>query len=304
MIRYLKHNQINKQKWDQAVSISYNSLVYAYSWYLDIVSPGWEALIEDDYYNIMPLTGLKKYGVNYLAQPLFTQQLGVFSKGKIDDKKVNAFLSSIPDFYKFIDIALNFRNEANNSNYVVLKKTNFVLNISSKYQLIAAKYSSSLLKNLKKAERHKLYVDNNISSDEVIDMYKKEKGTETLNIKEKNYKVLSKLQAECLKNNSGFTRGVKDENQKLISTAFFIKHGKRIYYLFSSSTMRGKETGANSLILDSVIKEFSDNNFVLDFEGSMIPGVAAYFARFGARECVYLQVKKNNLPFFLKWFKK
>ena len=46
MIQYLEHNQIDKKKWDATVEECGN--IYAYSWYLDIVHPGWEALVEED----------------------------------------------------------------------------------------------------------------------------------------------------------------------------------------------------------------------------------------------------------------
>jgi hypothetical protein len=65
-----------------AIARSFNGIVYAYSWYLDIVSPGWDALVKDDYKSVMPLTWRKKYGIKYLYQPFFTQQLGVFSSDK------------------------------------------------------------------------------------------------------------------------------------------------------------------------------------------------------------------------------
>jgi len=49
MIVYYKHNQIDFERWDKVITNSQNGLVYALSWYLNIVTPGWEALIEDDY---------------------------------------------------------------------------------------------------------------------------------------------------------------------------------------------------------------------------------------------------------------
>ena len=104
MINYLKHNEIDKKKWDGCIDSCSNNLIYAYSWYLDIVSPGWNALVENDYETMMPLTGNKKYGVEYLFPPYFAQQLGVFSKEKITKEKINRFLGAIPSHYKFIEM--------------------------------------------------------------------------------------------------------------------------------------------------------------------------------------------------------
>src|ERR1700692_3437990 len=79
MIHYLKHNAIDKRRWDEAIDRAFNGMIYAKSWYLDIVSPQWDALVSDDYRAVMPLTWRRKFGVYYLYQPFFTQQLGVFT---------------------------------------------------------------------------------------------------------------------------------------------------------------------------------------------------------------------------------
>ena len=84
MIQHLKHDQIDKWKWDETIKHSFNGTIYAYSWYLDIVCPGWEALIKNDHEYVMPLTAGKKYGVDYIYPPFFSQQLGIFSNSKLN----------------------------------------------------------------------------------------------------------------------------------------------------------------------------------------------------------------------------
>src|SRR6185295_10985608 len=101
----LPHHRIDKEKWDACISGSCNPIVYAYSWYLDAVSPGWEALVEDDYCSVFPLTAKKKLGLNYLSQPYFTQQLGVFSERIFSSGEILAFIQTIPR--KFITINIH-----------------------------------------------------------------------------------------------------------------------------------------------------------------------------------------------------
>ena len=51
------------------------------TWYLDIVSPGWEAIVKEEagcYVAVLPLPVRRKFGLRYLQQPLLTQQLGLF----------------------------------------------------------------------------------------------------------------------------------------------------------------------------------------------------------------------------------
>jgi len=83
-----------------------NGMVYGCSWYLDIVCPEWEALVQDDYEAIFPLTCNRKFGIRYLYQPFFTQQLGIFSRGLLSGELVEKFLDAIPVHFRFAEINL------------------------------------------------------------------------------------------------------------------------------------------------------------------------------------------------------
>ena len=61
-IRYIQHEEIDKAKWDSCIANAGNSLIYGYTWWLDNISPGWHALVLNDYDAVMPLTWRKKYG--------------------------------------------------------------------------------------------------------------------------------------------------------------------------------------------------------------------------------------------------
>ena len=83
-IVYLNRGAIDTEKWDQVISESPAETLYPYSWYLDLVSSNWSALVEDDYRFIMPVVWKKKAGLKYVYQPFYTQQLGVFSREYVD----------------------------------------------------------------------------------------------------------------------------------------------------------------------------------------------------------------------------
>src|SRR5690606_37392547 len=126
-MKYVFHTAIDKNKWDACIQHSKNSLIYAKSFYLDIVSPGWDALIAGDYEFIMPLTPRKKIGIAYLAQPAFTQQLGIFSKKNIEPKTILNFITLARSKFKFAELMFNFANEfpPNNDGIKINEKANF-----------------------------------------------------------------------------------------------------------------------------------------------------------------------------------
>ena len=107
MIKLLKHNKIDKTRWDDCINKSFNGNVYALSWYLDIGHPGWDALVENDYERVMPLTISRKFGISYMFQPFFVQQLGVSSKSQLSQDDIDRFINAIPQQYRLIRYKLN-----------------------------------------------------------------------------------------------------------------------------------------------------------------------------------------------------
>ena len=79
-IRYLRHEEIDKEKWDRCIDNAPNGLIYAYSYYLDAMSTHWDGIVSGDYQSVFPLTWNKKYGIKYLYQPFLTAQLGIFGE--------------------------------------------------------------------------------------------------------------------------------------------------------------------------------------------------------------------------------
>ena len=153
MIRYLEHHQVDKKKWDRCIHESSNALVSGASWYLNSVSPGWNALVEDDYVSVFPLTWRKKYGFHYLYQPFFTQQLGLFStEKKITEKKLQTFLDAIPGQYRFVEIQLNVANVCTQPEFKISERITHHLDLNNSYEKICNAYSENLKRNIKRAE--------------------------------------------------------------------------------------------------------------------------------------------------------
>jgi hypothetical protein len=156
MIHYLNHSSIDKSKWDTCIDSSYNANIYAYSWYLDVICPGWDALIEDDYVSVMPLTKGRKFLMDYLYPPYFAQQLGIFSVQKISEMLCFTFLNKIPGDIKFIEINLNHEMKSVPAAFASKKNINIILDINRSYELIKAGYSENHSRNLKKAAKSNL----------------------------------------------------------------------------------------------------------------------------------------------------
>ncbi|MFI5220011.1 MAG: hypothetical protein ACHQNT_11040 [Bacteroidia bacterium] len=304
MIEYIEHSEIDKSKWDECIRNSFNGIIYAYSWYLDLACPGWDALIEGEYESVFPLTKGKKYGIEYLYPPYFTQQLGLFSKNKISGNQLSLFLSAIPDKFKFIEINLNSENNFSTEGFIQKKNLTHHLNLNIAHENIYKNYSENLQRNLKKAAKFNQDIIHDASTGKIIKLFRENRGKEIKKLNDEHYKTFIKIIEAAKQRNSVKTYGIENETNEVIAGAFFMESNGKAIFIFSGSNAEAKEKFSMPLLIDAFIKEHSGKNMLLDFEGSNDLNLARFYKSFGAEEVVYLQIKKNNLPFPLKLLKR
>jgi hypothetical protein len=294
MIRFLEREQINTDRWDRLIAGTPNGLAYALSEILDKLSPGWCALVYGDYDTVMPLTLRSKYGVRYLYQPPFLQQLGLF--GLVSDEITTQFIAAAKLHYRFAEIHLNYANRFPGA----VAKQNFILPLDRTYEQIAAGFSSAHAKNLKRAANAELkYVHSNAVQSNV-DLNYRLIGSSIGSVKRFHYDALIAIAATA--GEHVISREVWKEEELQASCVCFIDN-KRIYFIMSTVTEKGKHNQANHFLIDRLIREFAERQMILDFEGSDIPGVAEFYRGFGAPDQPYYFLKWNNLPWPLRLFK-
>ena len=300
MIKYLLHNEIDKKKWDECIKESFNGMIYASSWYLGIVGDEWEALIENDYERVFPLIPGKKWGIHYLYQPVFTQQLGVFSKSLLSPEIVNKFLNSIPDKFRFAEINLNTFNNPKTGKFKLKEWLNYELDLINSYDKLFQNYSTNLKRNLKKAEKHTLSLSKNVKPDEIIKIFRENRGSKISRLQEEDYFKLHRLGYMGIYKGLIQTYGVYTDKNELCAGAVFAKSNKKMIFLFSGLTQEGKDKNAMAFLIDSFIKEHAQNHLTLDFEGSNDPNLARFYKGFGSVKCTYPHIIINNLPFITR----
>ena len=300
MIRHLKYAEIDKDKWDNCIKNSINSLPYAFSWYLDIVHDDWEALIEDDYLRVMPLTISRKYGITYFFQPFFVQQLGIFSKQALSSEITAKFLKAIPSFIKLTDFNLNHFNTIKENQFPNIENTNYLLDLILDYEKLYSSYSKNTKRNLKKANKSNLSLIKGVKPENIVKLFRENKGKDLDKWKDYHYRRLTRLIYTSMYKGVGTSYGVYSENNELTSAAFFLKTSGKLIFLFSGNSKLGMETHSMTYLIDAVIRENSPGMKTLDFEGSNIPGIARFYSGFGAYKSTYLRIKINRLNFLLK----
>lgn len=300
MIVYIKHTEIDKKKWDDCIIQSFNGNIYVYSWYLDLVHEEWDALVEDDYQRVMPLTLKKKFGITYYYQPFFTQQFGVFSISILNPDIVEGFISKIPSHVKLIDVNFNSLNKLSGKRHQLTSNNNYVLDLINEYPKLASKYSNNTKRNLKKSLKNDLTFMKGVKPEDIISLFRKNRGLHITKWTDMNYMVLQRIIYTAIYKGMGFTCGVYTEHNELCAAAFFLKNNYRLIFLFSGSDSTARDNGAMTFLIDNIIRNNSPGGMVFDFEGSNNENLARFYKGFGAKKTTYTRLKIVRLNFVLK----
>ena len=288
-IIHFRNNAINRERWDRQMNLSYNKLTYAYSWYLDVVSPGWEALISEDYEYLMPLPVKSKYKIPYLVQPILTQQLGIFSTHKINENTVEEFIKEIP--YFSYEINLNEHNPYSKA----LIYPNFILDLNQPYTQIVSSYSKNTLRNIEKASKLNLQIKPNLPLKDFLDFY--------LTVEKKHLSITRSLLEKLIKTgisvNALTLYGVYSAENNLIAGLCLLRSDKTLTNLLPVSSGEGKTSSAMFLLINKLIHDNSEKEKCLDFEGSRIEGVARFYRGFGAKNHPYYTLKRFRPSFLI-----
>ncbi len=79
------------------------------------------------------------------------------------------------------------------------------------------------------------------------------------------------------------------------------KDRNAILFFLGIANAHGKAEGAMYFMIDHIFKKYANTATIFDFGGSNVESIANFNKNFGAKDCVYLQVKKNSLPVIVKW---
>ncbi len=299
-IQILSADKIDQSKWDQCINNASNGLIYSRYDYLDNMCDNWHGLVINDYDAVMALPWRKKFGIRYLYQPAFIQQLGLIGEY---ENVVEEIIPLIHSFSKYGDILFNFANVDIISRLNVSQRVNLVIDLSKDYEAIYSDFRKDLINNLRKSEKEKLHISTEENINLAISMYKDLYKQRMKNLTDDEYLRFERLCFLLQQKNMCITRTVKDKAENTLAIGLFLKDEKRIYNLMNSTTDEGRTKEANHFLLAQVITEFSGSDMLFDFEGSDILGVKSFYEKFGAVDQPYFYYHYNKLPKLLRLIK-
>ncbi|MFT2007065.1 GNAT family N-acetyltransferase [Pontibacter sp. 13R65] len=310
MIRYLRHHELNKKAWDACISASPERQVYALSWYLDVVSPGWWAVVveqEGAYVAVLPLPVTRKIGMLYLRQPLFCQQLGIFATAKCNAQQVGEMLQVVRNHFR-----LSTTYSFNTANTDLLKQVpgweaefrtcyTHYLPLNQPYGTIVKNYTRDRKLNLKRAQQAGLHLVEQADPEPMIKFFKENVQHKIYGgVDEAAYTLLRTLYQELRQRQLVKLWYTATADGELNAAAMFVFYEGRIIYLFNAANAAGRAKNGRTLLLDEVIRQNANSHWVLDFESPSLDNIAHFYASFGSTPAPFIMWPYNRLPLPLR----
>ena len=307
-VLYLKHSDIDLEQWDAVVAHSPQRQVYAMSWYLNVVSPGWEGVVETDgagaYITVMPVPWQSKLAIRYVQQPLFCQQLGVYSlEASIAEVTYQAFTQEVYQRFRYV-VGYNF-NTDNILPKPLLPEVQqgqtltLYLNLCSSYKQLYQNYTRDRKMNLKRAQKAGLQLEESKDIEPLIRFFREEtEGRIYGGVAAEAYEMLRKLHQVLRRKGIAKLYYTTDRQGRKNGGCLFIIWGGRIVYIFNAAPQHGRKQNGRTLIIDHMIQKHAGQEVLFDFESpdEGEQDILHFYKSFGPAVKPIPVLKYNRLP--------
>ncbi|WEK70686.1 MAG: hypothetical protein P0Y62_03815 [Candidatus Chryseobacterium colombiense] len=271
MIKKLKYENIDFDKYTQCLENSQQKNWYAKKEVLDELSGNWEILVYRDYEAVLPIPLIKKFGIKFVITPLFCQQLGVFSSS--DNSEINdQFLKALKKNYKIFYYSFNQHNSFSSS---AEKRKNYIIPISD-YEILRRKKYFKGRKSTVKCAQHLIYKEIELNTKHISFIENNFKGL----TKENDIKKF-KDYLNFLDRNNSLKLFAAYLDQQLINIAILVSEKTEFSLLALINDEAYKKEDGASFLIDKILSHYIHKKS-FNFMGSNIPGIERFFKSFGA----------------------
>ncbi|KAA9325571.1 GNAT family N-acetyltransferase [Hymenobacter busanensis] len=311
-LRYLRHAQLNLAAYAACVAAAEQVVPYAQGVWLQAVNGPWDAVVEPDeatggYRSVLPVPVQRRLWGREALQPPFTQQLGLLTTAASQHRDAGEYLAMLSGQFARLHVQLNTDNHAPAvpAGFRLAERVTYHLPLSADHTALHAGYCADYRRRLRLNAQAAapLRVTEETDAAELIQLFQTQKGDEVGGMKPAYYRRLQQLYHALRADHQTVLLTVRAAtDHELLAGALFIRYRSRLVYLFAAATPAGKKAAAPLLLLDEAIRRYAATpGLVLDFEGGTIPGIARFFANFGARPVPYYTLTQTARPWYLNW---
>lgn len=299
-IAYITNENIDFKKWDRCIKKAFNGNIYAYSWYLNIVSENWNALVEDDYERVMPLPKTSFAGIELISQPKLTGQLGIYSTTTLDENCVSSFLKAIPSSFRYVNLKLNKHNKIDHE-IRTGKNVIFDIDLIKPYDKLREMYPARLKEIIGTAQNLKFHTIPGLSIESIL-KFKQENFPFRSYFFPDELVTIQLLAAAASNNKMGQMCGVYGENNLLYAIAFFAWSHQKATLVFHMLNDKKLQLSAFFFLIDDFIRNNSEKNLILHFELNQTSKLVSLLEEIGAKKSENYFFYRNHLPWYIKPF--
>ena len=306
---HLQNTEIDRQQWDDCIYRSINGLIYGLSWYLDIVSPGWAAIVavKDDTYTVcLPLPIQRRFGIKYIIHPYFCQQLGLFFRHPPKESIVEAMISSMLQTYLYIP---RFSFNTNNTfialhgypSLTVEARETHLLSLDRSYSELYRGYRRDRRHRIKQAKKKRLDIIRSNDIRPLIRMYQTYIEHRVPGAgHDADQSLLRSLFIAVAQRVAYKLYYVREKDGSVSCGCWFVFYKNTIIYLFNAATDSARNDNGRSLIIDRLIYEHQNTDYVLDFETPPKDSLASFYQSFGSSPTPFPHIHYYNMPIFIR----
>jgi hypothetical protein len=297
-IRYIRGHELDRKRWDLVVRQDPNGNLFGSSAYLDMMTDGWDAIICGDYEALLPLPVRYRWGYQYVHTIPFCGPFAIYGPAA-SYININAMLDAIP--LRFIRCDVNLWTAVPiRSDWEAQSRTNYLLDLSSEYAVIRSRYSASSRNLLNRGLPEGFSIVKDHPIPDQLKMAVKFGGLGKMKVRDTDGFV--RLCQKLCDTGETSSLAIVSSDGRMLAGGIFLRSQHQIHYLSGWSSRLGRSMNAARFIIDHVIREYTGQSFILDFEGSDIPGVAQFFSSFGAVAHKYQFLRRDKLPMPVKVF--
>jgi hypothetical protein len=316
MIQHLKRAAIDCAQWDALLAASPNGTIYGLSWYLDVVSPGWEALVKVEagrYVAVMPLPVRTKWGMRYLQQPSFTQQLGVFYVEALKIADWQAIGHWLQQRFRLVSsYAFNIANVellANGPDLLGIpgaRRETYCLDLNRPYEQLVAGYKANRRWRLNQSRRRSLYLEPTTDIDLLLELFADNTAHKIKGLigEAYEYRLLRSLYAEASERGLTQMWQARTDSEGVVAMILLWVFNDQFIYIFSGATLAGKQYGAITRLLDEVFRRHAGQNLSFDFEALPLSNLVSFYSSFGSVPTPFYSITRNELPWPIRQAKR
>ncbi|MBK8954895.1 MAG: hypothetical protein IPM34_04970 [Saprospiraceae bacterium] len=258
------------------------------AWFVSRITHFIQVLDLGNYNCYLPV--FKSFGVWRVFIPPFMQKIEIPGDVLPDGKEL---INLLRLKFKCGNICLPLEVNTANQRIDSTRRINYVLPLNKTYEELSKQFHKGHKLNLKSAFKHQHQILSSRDVGHFVELYIRYSNKDIPG-KYKTHANLSSLIRACMDRGHGEILMANNKAGETIAACFISHYNNRFIYHLSFANEEGKAQFAMYALLNEVIRLNAATDNILDFEGSMIPGVAYFMKGFGAEKEYYYQYIWND----------